>query len=110
MLFSISCTFQIQNFGDKIIEVLTLHYKSFSCSQLAARFIYNTKPIYTYVTDCRELRHPNVVEFYGLVNLSSKNKLGLVMQLCETDLEAYSERHIHTRANKQPQVSVSMVH
>ena len=99
MLFLISCPFQIQNFGDKLIELLNFHYKSFLLSQLAASFIYDTKSIYTYVTHCRELLHPNIVEFYGLANLSLKNKIALVMQLCETGSEAHSEKHIHTRAN-----------
>ena len=87
--------------------MLTLRYTSLLLSQLAASFIYNTKPIYTHVTDCRELCHPNIVEFYGLVNLSLKNIFELVMLLCETDLEECSERHIHTQANKQPQVGDS---
>lgn len=50
-----------------------------------------------------DLVHPNAVQFYGLARFG---KVGMVLELCESDLESYSERFYLTRGNTKPQVGL----
>jgi hypothetical protein len=54
------------------------------------------------------LAHPNIVQFFGIANLTNK-KVGLVIELCDQDLDTYSERVYELRSKPKPQVSKALI-
>ena len=45
----------------------------------------------------RKLRHPNIVQFLGIAKLEY-DSIGVVMELCETDLNKYANISVQTRS------------
>lgn len=54
----------------------------------------------------RKLVHPNILQFFGMTTLKEEGKIGMVVELCQENLETYSKKGQSTQATPEQVVCV----